>query len=87
MFEHKHTTYAKLMKAKSEQEYLNNLGKQLARMRKLKGVTQEELAARSGLHSTAIAFIETGTRRPLVSTVYRLAKGLGVDPIELYKDL
>ncbi len=87
MFEDKHTTYAMLMKAKSEQEYLDSLGKKLAEMRKLKGITQEELASRSGMHSTAIAFIETGARRPLVSTVYRLAKGLSIDPLDIYKDL
>jgi transcriptional regulator with XRE-family HTH domain len=75
------------MKATNEQEYLNSLGKRLAELRKEKGVTQEQLAAKSGMHSTAIAFIETGVRRPLVSTIYRLAKGLEVDPMEFFREL
>jgi transcriptional regulator with XRE-family HTH domain len=87
MFEHKHTTYAMLMKAKTEQDYLDSLGKRLATIRKAKGVTQEQLASAAGMHSTAIAFIETGARRPLVSTMYKLAEGLKIDPIEFYKDL
>ncbi len=87
MYGDKYTAYAMLMKAKTEQEYLDSLGKRLAQARKLKGVTQEQLASAAGMHSTAIAFIETGARRPLVSTIYRLAEGLGIDPLDLYKDL
>jgi transcriptional regulator with XRE-family HTH domain len=42
-------------------------------------MTQEELAARSGVHRLTIARLETGARQPTWETVQVLARALGVD--------
>jgi mRNA interferase RelE/StbE len=50
----------------------------LAEVRQLKGMTQEQLAAVSGVHRVTIARIETGEASPLAETLKRLADALGV---------
>ncbi len=42
------------------------------------GLSQAELAARSGVDQSAISFLERGRRRPTRKTMTRLAKALGV---------
>jgi transcriptional regulator with XRE-family HTH domain len=58
-----------------------------ASVQKLKyglGISQEELVAeRADLHRTYIADIERGTRNPMLLTIKKLAKGLGVSPEDL----
>jgi transcriptional regulator with XRE-family HTH domain len=58
----------------------SNLGKNLRRIRERAGLTQEEVAERSGVHATEVSRIERGKRDPRVSTVERLARALGVPP-------
>lgn len=43
-------------------------------------MSQEELAARSGVARDTISKLETGRRRAYPSTVRKLAGGLGVEP-------
>jgi transcriptional regulator with XRE-family HTH domain len=45
--------------------------------------TQEDLAAASGLHFTAISLLERAEREPRLSTVTRLASALELDPCKL----
>jgi transcriptional regulator with XRE-family HTH domain len=53
--------------------------------RRLKGLTQEALAAKSGVDQTSISSIEVGkNRNPSWETVSKLAKALGVSPDELF---
>lgn len=55
-------------------------GKELRRAREEVGITQDELAKRSGLHRTSISLLELGKREPRLETIFRLAKGLGMSP-------
>jgi len=55
-----------------------------ARRSKL-GISQEELATRSGLHRTYIGGIERAERNISLSTLEMIAKGLDVEPSELLK--
>ena len=48
-----------------------------------RGMSQEELADRSGLHQTYISGIERGIRIPTVMVVDRLADALQAEPEEL----
>jgi transcriptional regulator with XRE-family HTH domain len=51
---------------------------ELRRMRKERGISQAELAARSGVDRSTISQIESGSREPQSSTLRRLAVVLGV---------
>jgi transcriptional regulator with XRE-family HTH domain len=46
--------------------------------RDLRGLNQDQLAARSGLQSSAISHFETGGRKPSFDNLKRLADALGV---------
>jgi transcriptional regulator with XRE-family HTH domain len=53
-----------------------SLGKAIRFLRKSAGLTQEELADRSGIHTTEISRLERGWRNPSYETLKRLAEGL-----------
>ena len=60
------------------------LGAKLRRLRKAKGLSQEELARRSGLLRVYVARIERGeVVSPRIETRRKLAKGLAVPITEL----
>lgn len=52
-------------------------GENVKRVRKVLGISGEELAIRCGLSSTAIHYIEKGEREPSLRTAILIAKGLG----------
>jgi transcriptional regulator with XRE-family HTH domain len=55
------------------------LGARLAQARHLAGITQEELARRSGIRLDTLRSIEQGrTKNPGIFTVRKLARELGV---------
>jgi transcriptional regulator with XRE-family HTH domain len=56
----------------------------LKTVRKLKELTQEELAARSGLTLSQIARIETARTNPTLSTVFRIARTMDIQLKELF---
>jgi len=60
-----------------------DLGTNLREARERLGLTQEEVAQRSGVHATEVSRIEAGKRDPQVSTVRRLAKAVEVKPGKL----
>lgn len=68
-----------------KEDYLNNLAKRIVKLRKSKQMTQEQLAAEAGIDRVALANIETGKRRPTVTTLFKLAYGLKIEPIEFFK--
>lgn len=51
------------------------------------GLTQEQLAWAAGLHQTEIARIEGGRRNPGLDTVFKVARGLGLAPAELFREI
>jgi transcriptional regulator with XRE-family HTH domain len=56
----------------------------VARLRTAKGLTMEEAAWSVGMHPSAWGRIESGERKPTLETVFKLARGLGVPPKELF---
>jgi len=48
------------------------------------GLPKEQLAWAAGLHQTEIARIEGGRRNPGLDTIFKVARGLGVPPAELF---
>jgi transcriptional regulator with XRE-family HTH domain len=59
-------------------------GKILQDERKAKNISQEKLAALTGLDRTAISLIETGKRSPTFSTILKICSALEIDPSELF---
>jgi len=59
------------------------VGLNLRRYRLVAGLSQEELAVRSGLDRTYISGLERFQRNPTVIVLYELASVLGVDPRDL----
>ena len=57
-----------------------DLGTNLRGARERLGLTQEQVAERSGVHATEVSRIEAGKRDPQVSTLRRLAKAVEVKP-------
>lgn len=59
------------------------LGANVRRHRKLKGMSQEQLALEADMERSYVSDLERGTRNPSVRALGRLADALGVAPYEL----
>jgi len=64
-------------------EIQEKLGENIREIRKQKGLSQEELAFRSGLHRTYISDVERGERNVSIKNIEKIAWALGVKPSEL----
>ena len=63
------------------------VGLNFARLRRKKGLTQEEFAEKSGFTQQYVSDLERGKRNPSIITLYHLASGLGVTPKELITEV
>lgn len=63
------------------------LGATIRRLRKAKGLTQNQLGALAETHGNYIGFIERGERNISALNVCYLAKALGVAPAELWAEI
>ena len=61
------------------------VGRNAARIRKERGLTQEQLAERSGLSQQYLSGLERGQRNPTIVTLYELAEALSVSHVELVR--
>ena len=59
------------------------LARNLRRLRVSAGLSQEELAYRTGLHRTYISSIERGKRNVSIDNLFKIARGLEIGPEEL----
>jgi transcriptional regulator with XRE-family HTH domain len=55
--------------------------------REAAGLSQEQLANKAGFHPTEISRLERAVREPRLTTIVRLAGGLGVRPEQLLKGI
>lgn len=62
----------------THKQILEKFGQKMQKTRQASGVTQEELAARLGMHRTYIGLIERGERNPTIRTLYKISKALKV---------
>lgn len=69
-----------------EQMY-KELGKRIVKARNARGVSQEKLAAESGIDRSHMGFIEQGRRKPTLSTLYKITKSLDISLEQLFKGL
>ena len=68
-------------------EKLKELGREIVVLRAKKGLTQTDLYQRANLSYSTISLLENGKKMPRVSTLYKIALVLDVDPEELTKFL
>ena len=59
------------------------LGEAIKRRRLKDGLSQEALAAKAGLHTTFLSELENGHKDLRLSTLCKVANGLGVSVLEL----
>lgn len=62
------------------------LGRNVRRIRRLRGLSQEQLALEADMKRSYVSDLERGTRNPSVRAVGRLALALGVRPSALLED-
>jgi transcriptional regulator with XRE-family HTH domain len=63
------------------------LGRIIAAAREVRGLKQQEVAARLGLPPSYLSKVEHGTRRLDVIEFIRIAQAIGADPSELMREL
>ncbi|UYV12410.1 MAG: helix-turn-helix domain-containing protein [Phycisphaera sp.] len=71
----------------SRRTFVQDFGDRVRAVRTERDLSQEELARRSGLHRTAISFIERAERSATLETVEKLARALRVEPADLMPPL
>ena len=59
------------------------VGLNVQRLRRLRDLSQEELAHRAGIHQTYLSGVENGRRNPSIAVLDRIATALGADVEEL----
>lgn len=61
------------------------VGRNFARLREERGLTQEQISARSGFSQQYLSGLERGARNPTVITLFELAQALGVSHVDLVR--
>jgi len=68
----------------NKKQVTNRFGNAVRNARTAAGLTQEDLADRSGLDRSYIGGVERGERNPTLSVIEKIADGLGVSLAELF---
>ena len=69
----------------SKDEILVRFGERVRQERKVKGLSQEELAEKAGVHRTYIGMIERGEKNITLTNIRKIASALGVSISDLLK--
>ena len=70
---------------RTEKNLKTGLGEAIRQGRSLLGISQGELAERSGLHRTYVSDLERGARNPSIESIEKLARALGVSVAKLFE--
>ena len=66
---------------------ISQVAANVTRLREERKMSQVELSRRSGVDLRTVTRLEAKRREPGVSTLARIARGLGVAPAELWRDV
>lgn len=61
------------------------IGLNAHRVRLEKGLSQEQVAERMGIDRAYVSGLERGKRNPTATTIWHLARALGIEPADLMK--
>jgi len=67
-----------VISAKQSRKYKDIFGLLIKEIRREKSISQEELAAKTGLDRSFISLVENGKRNPTLTTVIKLSQGLEI---------
>ena len=62
------------------------VGLNVLRIRRERGISQEELSFRSGFGRAYLSGLETGKRNPTVVSLWEIPSALGATPVDLLRD-
>lgn len=68
-------------------EVVKRLGERIRRMRKAKGLSQDQLAELSGLHTNYVGQVERGEKNLTIETLQKVVEGLDTSLEELFRFL
>ncbi|WP_413175605.1 helix-turn-helix domain-containing protein [Anabaena azotica] len=71
----------------TEDSQLQQFGETVRKVRKAKGLSQEQLAELAGLHRNYIGGVERGERNIALLNIILIAHALGMSPSELLQGL
>ena len=66
------------------QQVLAQLAARLKRLRKERGISQEDFAHKAGLHRVGYGWLEQQKRTPNLATLVKIATGFGISLSELF---
>ena len=69
-----------------EENILSEFGERFRRIRKEKGISQDELEDLAGVHGNMVGRIERGERAANIVQLYKISKALGIDIIDFFQD-
>jgi transcriptional regulator with XRE-family HTH domain len=67
--------------------FLTAVGAEVRRARAARGLSQEQLAERAGIHRNYVGLIERGERNVTLGVVVEVAEALGITLAQLFADL
>ena len=67
-----------------DKQRLTSFGRRVSSLRRASGLSQEQLAAKAGLHRTYIGGVERGERNVSLLNIHRLAEALGIGVVLLF---
>jgi transcriptional regulator with XRE-family HTH domain len=73
--------------ARTIEAVYKEIGKRITKERKRQGMSQERIAALSGIDRSHIGFIEQGRRKPTLSTLHKIANALNLSLEEFFRGL
>lgn len=68
-----------------KKQFASKIGKHLEKIRKEKGISQENLSLQAGYYRTYVGKIEKGNYSPSLHTVWRLAHALGLSLHDFFR--
>ncbi|MBI3661694.1 MAG: helix-turn-helix transcriptional regulator [Acidobacteria bacterium] len=58
-------------------------GTELRKLRETRGLTQEELAERAGVHRTYVSLLERNKKSPTLDVLFRVCRALRIAPSKM----